>query len=77
MKILLTNDDGINAKGIQALINKISLLGEVYVVAPDGERSASSQAITMNKHKENKRFILSSLLLSFIMRYIFMQEMNH
>lgn len=49
MKILLTNDDGINAKGIQALINKISLLGEVYVVAPDGERSASSQAITMNK----------------------------
>lgn len=36
-------------KGIQALINKISLLGEVYVVAPDGERSASSQAITMNK----------------------------
>lgn len=49
MKILLTNDDGINAQGIQTLINKLVNLGQIYVVAPEGERSASSQAITMNR----------------------------
>ncbi|MDR3592368.1 MAG: 5'/3'-nucleotidase SurE [Negativicutes bacterium] len=48
MRILLTNDDGINAPGIQALWQELSAIGEITVVAPDSERSATSQAITVH-----------------------------
>lgn len=48
MRILLTNDDGITALGIQALCLELADLGEVIVVAPDSEKSASSQAITVH-----------------------------
>jgi len=46
--ILLTNDDGINAKGLIVLADKLSDLGRVIVVAPDREQSASSHAITLD-----------------------------
>lgn len=49
MRILLTNDDGITAPGIQALWRELSTLGEITVVAPDSERSATSQAITVHQ----------------------------
>ena len=45
--ILLTNDDGIKAKGIVALESEMSRLGEVWVVAPDKEQSATSHSITL------------------------------
>jgi 5'-nucleotidase len=48
LRILLTNDDGINAPGIQALWRELAAIGEVTVVAPDSERSATSQAITVH-----------------------------
>ncbi len=48
MRILLTNDDGIGAPGIQALWQALSQIAEVIVVAPDTERSATSQAITVH-----------------------------
>ncbi len=48
MKVLLTNDDGIYAKGLRALINKLSADHEVYVVAPAHEQSAKSHSITMH-----------------------------
>jgi 5'-nucleotidase len=48
LRILLTNDDGITAPGIQALWQEMSAIGEVTVVAPDSERSATSQAITVH-----------------------------
>lgn len=48
MRILLTNDDGIMAPGIQALWREMAAIGEVTVVAPDTERSATSQAITVH-----------------------------
>lgn len=48
MRILLTNDDGIGAAGIQALWHELSKIAEVIVVAPDVERSATSQAITVH-----------------------------
>ena len=48
MHILLTNDDGIHAPGIKALWEEMSKLGKITVVAPDSERSASSQAITVH-----------------------------
>ena len=48
MRILLTNDDGIYAPGIAALRKGLSGLGEVAIVAPDGERSAIAHSITLN-----------------------------
>jgi 5'-nucleotidase len=47
--ILVTNDDGVHAPGIHALADSLADLGEVFVVAPDREASASSQSLTL-KH---------------------------
>ena len=47
MRILLTNDDGINAEGIQSLYKILSLNHETYIIAPDRERSACSNIFTM------------------------------
>jgi len=49
MRILLTNDDGINAAGIHALKAALDPLGEVVMVAPERPRSASGHAITLHK----------------------------
>jgi 5'-nucleotidase len=45
--ILLTNDDGIYARGLAEMKKALSGLGSVLVVAPDAERSAFGHAITM------------------------------
>ncbi|HQB68782.1 MAG TPA: 5'/3'-nucleotidase SurE [Paludibacteraceae bacterium] len=45
--ILITNDDGVQSKGIQELIDMACTLGNVVVMAPDGPRSAQSNALTM------------------------------
>ena len=47
-KILITNDDGIDAKGLKRLAEAASKYGEVWVVAPDGQRSAASHSLTIN-----------------------------
>ena len=44
--ILLSNDDGVQAKGLNELIDMLSPLGDILVVAPDGARSGSACAIT-------------------------------
>ncbi len=49
MRILLTNDDGIYSEGIQKLSEHLAADHEVYVVAPDHERSATGHAITMHR----------------------------
>lgn len=46
--ILVTNDDGITAPGIRALISVMHELGNVVVVAPDKPQSAMGHAITIN-----------------------------
>lgn len=46
--ILVTNDDGINAPGIRALIDVMAEIGDVIVVAPDSPQSAMGHAITIN-----------------------------
>lgn len=46
--ILVTNDDGITAPGILALIEVMETLGEVVVVAPDSPQSGMGHAITLN-----------------------------
>ncbi len=45
--ILVTNDDGINAPGIKALVEVAKELGEVIVVAPDSPQSGQGHAITL------------------------------
>ncbi len=47
--ILISNDDGIRAPGIAALAERLADLGEILVVAPDRERSATSHAISLGK----------------------------
>jgi 5'-nucleotidase len=46
--ILVTNDDGITAPGIRNLIQVMSTIGKVIVVAPDKPQSAMGHAITVN-----------------------------
>lgn len=46
--ILVTNDDGVTAPGIRALISVMKELGDVVVVAPDSPQSATGHAITIN-----------------------------
>ncbi|QZT38936.1 5'/3'-nucleotidase SurE [Halosquirtibacter xylanolyticus] len=47
--ILITNDDGVDAKGIQCLTNFVQDLADVIVVAPNGPRSGQSSAITVDR----------------------------
>lgn len=47
MKILVTNDDGIDSAGITALAKALAEVGEVIVVAPHKEQSAVGHGITM------------------------------
>lgn len=49
MNILVANDDGIQARGLQELVKALHMSPEVkvYVCAPDGQRSASGHGITV------------------------------
>jgi 5''/3''-nucleotidase SurE len=47
MKILVSNDDGVNAQGLQCLSEALCSLGEVIVVAPDRNRSGASNSLTL------------------------------
>lgn len=49
MKILLTNDDGIRARGLLAVHAALSEKHDVFVIAPDRERSAVGHGITLNR----------------------------
>jgi len=48
MRLLLSNDDGIHARGLEALRLALSDIAEVTVVAPDRERSATGHGITVD-----------------------------
>ena len=47
--ILVSNDDGHHSEGLQALVDAVSPLGEVIVVAPESEQSAASHAISLHR----------------------------
>lgn len=49
MRVLITNDDGINSPGLGALVHAFDPVAQVYVVAPEHERSATGHAITLHK----------------------------
>jgi 5'-nucleotidase len=48
-RILVTNDDGIHSTGLTTLAAALAKLGEVWVVAPDRERTAVAHAVTLHK----------------------------
>lgn len=52
-RVLVSNDDGIDAPGLVTLVKSLSRAGGddlvIFVAAPDGERSAQSHAITLNR----------------------------
>jgi 5'/3'-nucleotidase len=58
-RILVTNDDGIQSPGLTILAKGLAKLGEVWVVAPDRERTAVAHAVTLHKplrvHQLGKR----------------------
>lgn len=49
MNILISNDDGINAGGIKALVTAMSKVANVYVAAPHIQRSATGHGITIGR----------------------------
>lgn len=48
MRLLLTNDDGIRAHGLECLLEAAQPLGDVTIVAPDREQSATSHSLTLH-----------------------------
>ncbi len=59
--ILVCNDDGIFAPGIQALIDVVKPLGEVIVVAPDKPQSGKGMAITINAPLRYEKYNISDV----------------
>lgn len=49
MLILVSNDDGFFAEGIKTLAKRMREMGEVWVVAPDREQSASGHSLTLHR----------------------------
>ena len=52
--ILLSNDDGVNAKGLNELIRALRGLGEIIVMAPDGPQSLLSILSDIIKYAKKK-----------------------
>jgi 5'-nucleotidase len=64
MRVLVSNDDGVDAPGILILAQRLSIVGEVTVVAPDRDRSGASNSLTLDqpirvKKLEDRRYRVS------------------
>ncbi len=55
MRLLVTNDDGIMADGLVALVRELQLSFDCYVIAPDRGRSCCSHSVTTNAPIELKQ----------------------
>ena len=62
MRILCTNDDGIHAPGLRALVDAVKDLATVTVVAPLHERSASAQSL-INRTTQQPAHVNASMQL--------------
>lgn len=49
MKLLLSNDDGVNAEGLHCLAEELSTIAEIRVVAPDRDHSGASGSLTLSR----------------------------
>ena len=61
MRILITNDDGIQGEGLLHLVKWAQKLGEVVVAAPKVEQSAKSHAIQMEYMRDGQKYTLNLL----------------
>lgn len=59
--ILVTNDDGITAPGLRALVSYMKEIGDVVVVAPDSPQSGMGHAITLDSTLYSKKVTIDSL----------------
>ncbi|MCG2462714.1 5'/3'-nucleotidase SurE [Flavobacteriaceae bacterium F89] len=59
--ILVTNDDGITAPGLRALVRYMKDLGDVIVVAPDSPQSGMGHAITLDNTLYSKRMTIDQI----------------
>ncbi len=55
MRILITNDDGINSPNLKALAEKLKEKHEIWIIAPDSERSGCSHSITIKDWLKYKK----------------------
>ena len=53
--ILVSNDDGVMAKGINELVRLLRPLGDIVVMAPDSPRSGSGCALTVTQDRKSTR----------------------
>ncbi|MFI5250841.1 MAG: 5'/3'-nucleotidase SurE [Bacteroidota bacterium] len=65
LTILVSNDDGIDAPGIYALVQAMKKLGAVTVVAPHKQQSAVGHAITMNQPLRVKKYFKNGKFFGF------------
>ncbi|TDR39431.1 5'-nucleotidase /3'-nucleotidase /exopolyphosphatase [Tahibacter aquaticus] len=49
MRVLVSNDDGVDAPGIRVLAERLAVAGSVTVVAPDRDRSGASNSLTLDQ----------------------------
>ena len=60
MRILLSNDDGYFAPGLASLVDALSSIADTVVVAPERDRSGSSNSLTLDRplslHKSHNGF---------------------
>ncbi len=49
MRILVTNDDGVQSDGLFALVSALRAVGDIFVVAPERQQSATGHSITLHK----------------------------
>jgi len=61
MLILLSNDDGVLAEGLHVLRRRLAAMAQVYVVAPDHERSACGHSITLHRPLRASRVSLDGV----------------
>lgn len=76
--LLLTNDDGFYSEGIEALFARLHDLGQIFIVAPDREQSATSLSLTLHhplriKHIKSHTFAVSGTPADCI--YLAVQEL--
>jgi len=65
MRILISNDDGIHAPGLHALVSALRGSGDIAVVAPDSEQSAVGHAITLSDPIRVRRVELMDGILGY------------
>ena len=58
MRILLSNDDGVHAPGIQTLAKALREFADVQVVAPDRNRSGASNSLTLESSLRTLKMVI-------------------